>query len=76
MVNALTQRIQVHDLLEVDAERLLAAAEHHEGRPPGWVAACLHATPFVHVRRGVEGDTALPVGVRGPSRATMGHSLL
>jgi hypothetical protein len=37
MVNALTQRIQVHDLVEVDSERLLAAAELHEGRPPGWV---------------------------------------
>ena len=69
MVNALTQRIQVHDLLEVDAERLLAAAELHEGRPPGWVGACIHSTPFVHVRRGIESDTALPVGVRGASRA-------
>jgi phosphoribosyl-dephospho-CoA transferase len=69
MVNALTQRIQVHDLLEVDAERLLAAEELHEDRPPEWVLVCLHATPIVHVRRGVESDTALPVGVRGTSRA-------
>jgi phosphoribosyl-dephospho-CoA transferase len=69
MVNALTQRIRVHDLLEVDAERLLAAEELHEDRPPEWVSATLHATPFLHVRRGVESDTALPAGVRGASRA-------
>lgn len=69
MVNALTQRIQVHDLLEVDSERLLAAAELHEDRPPEWVSACLHRTPFVHVCRGIESDTALPVGARGASRA-------
>jgi phosphoribosyl-dephospho-CoA transferase len=69
MVNALTQRIQVHDLLEVDSERLLTAAELHQDRPPGWVSPCLHATPFVHVRRGIDRDTAIPVGVRGVSRA-------
>jgi phosphoribosyl-dephospho-CoA transferase len=69
MVNGLTQRIQVHDLLEVDSERLLAAAELHQDRLPEWVPACLHATPVVHVRRGMERDAALPVGVRGVSRA-------
>jgi phosphoribosyl-dephospho-CoA transferase len=69
MLDVLTQRIQVHDLLEVDPERFLAAARFRQDPPPEWVDECLHATPFVHVRRTLEIDLMIPVGVRGVSRA-------
>jgi phosphoribosyl-dephospho-CoA transferase len=55
---------QIHDLLEIDAERFLRA----HSSVPAWVAASLRQTPFVVVRRGPVSDQEIPIGIRGEHR--------
>jgi phosphoribosyl-dephospho-CoA transferase len=55
---------RIHDLLEIDAQRFLAA----NLLAPGWVAQSLRATPFVVVRRGLAPQGEIAVGVRGEHR--------
>jgi phosphoribosyl-dephospho-CoA transferase len=55
---------RIHDLLEIDVARFL-----REQATPRWVTASLQRIPFVVVRRGVEMDDAIPVGVRGARRS-------
>ena len=59
--------VRIHDLLEVDPARLMAA-EGHDKSIPEWVKQQLLATPFVVVRRGVATGRKIPIGVRGEER--------
>jgi phosphoribosyl-dephospho-CoA transferase len=56
---------RIHDLLEIDAERVLQA----HSSVPAWVAESLRQTPFVVVRRGPVSDQEIPIGVRGAHRS-------
>ena len=56
---------QIHDLLEIDAERFLEA----QSSAPGWVAESLRRAPFVVVRRGLSrAEEGIAIGVRGAQR--------
>jgi phosphoribosyl-dephospho-CoA transferase len=55
---------RVHHLLEIDAKQLCTS----QGSLPPWVEEELRRTPFVVVRRGVETELGIPVGVRGAAR--------
>src|SRR5580704_1013375 len=55
---------RVHHLLEIDAKQFCLVQESL----PRWVEEELRRTPFVVVRRGVETDLSIPVGVRGAAR--------
>jgi phosphoribosyl-dephospho-CoA transferase len=56
--------VRTHDLLEIDANQLIAA----ESAAPQWVEESLRKSPFVVVRRGGITDQEIPVGVRGAER--------
>jgi len=56
--------VRTHDLLEIDANRLIAA----QASAPQWVEESLRRSPFVVVRRGRVTDHEIPVGVRGAER--------
>ena len=55
---------RTHDLLEIDAKQFCTRQESL----PRWVEEELQRVPFVVVRRGVETDLGIPVGVRGAAR--------
>ena len=56
--------VQTHDLLEIDAKRLLAS----QASAPQWVEEDLCQNPFVVVRRGLAARYEIPIGVRGAER--------
>jgi len=56
--------VQTHDLLEIDAKRLLAS----QASAPQWVEEDLSQNPFVVVRRGLAARYEIPIGVRGAER--------
>jgi phosphoribosyl-dephospho-CoA transferase len=55
---------RVHDLLEIDAKGFCLVQDSL----PLWVEEELRRVPFVVVRRGVEMDLGIPMGVRGAAR--------
>ena len=55
---------RVHHLLEIDAKQFCLV----QNSLPRWVEEELRRTPFVVVRRGVEMELGIPVGVRGAAR--------
>ena len=55
---------RVHHLLEIDAKQFCLVQDSL----PRWVEEELRRTPFVVVRRGVEMELGIPVGVRGTAR--------
>jgi phosphoribosyl-dephospho-CoA transferase len=55
---------RVHYLLEIDAKQFCMLQESL----PRWVKEELQRVPFVVVRRGVELDLGIPVGIRGGAR--------
>jgi phosphoribosyl-dephospho-CoA transferase len=55
---------RTHDLLEIDAKQFCLVQEFL----PRWVEEELRRAPFVVVRRGVEMELGIPVGVRGAAR--------
>ena len=55
---------RTHDLLEIDAQQFCLVQESL----PRWVEEELRRTPFVVIRRGVEMELGIPVGVRGATR--------
>jgi phosphoribosyl-dephospho-CoA transferase len=55
---------RTHDLLEIDAKQFCMFQESL----PRWVEEELRRVPFVVVRRGVEMNRGIPVGVRGAAR--------
>jgi phosphoribosyl-dephospho-CoA transferase len=55
---------RTHDLLEIDAKQFCMLQESL----PRWVKEELQRVPFVVVRRGVEMDLGIPVGIRGAAR--------
>jgi phosphoribosyl-dephospho-CoA transferase len=57
--------VRVHDLLEIDAARLLRG----RASVPEWVVESLREAPFVVVRRGVASlERGIAIGVRGARR--------
>jgi phosphoribosyl-dephospho-CoA transferase len=56
--------VRTHDLLEIDANRLIAA----QASAPQWVEESLRKSPFVIVRRDRATGEQIPVGVRGAER--------
>jgi phosphoribosyl-dephospho-CoA transferase len=66
--------VRTHDLLEIDADQLIAA----QASQPQWVEESLGKSPFVVVRRDRATGGQIPVGVRGAERyhrwATFCHS--
>ncbi len=56
--------VRTHDLLEIDANQLIAA----QATGPKWVEESLRRSPFVVVRHGRVTDQEIPVGVRGAER--------
>jgi hypothetical protein len=56
--------VRTHDLLEIDAQHLLAA----HASAPEWAEEYLRRTPFVVVRRNPATDQNIPVGFRGADR--------
>jgi phosphoribosyl-dephospho-CoA transferase len=56
--------VRVHDLLEMDANRFIAA----QTSAPQWVEENLRKSPFVVVRRDRVTGEQIPVGVRGAER--------
>ena len=56
--------VRTHDLLEIDAKRLLAS----QASAPQWVEEDLSQNPFVVVRRGLAARYEIPIGVRGAER--------
>lgn len=69
MTDLLTERIRVHDLLEVDCSELWTGEVFGLSCIPDWVQARPDLMTFVHVRRGVENEGWVPIGVRGTSRS-------
>jgi phosphoribosyl-dephospho-CoA transferase len=55
---------RTHHLLEIDAKQFCLVQDCL----PQWVEDELRRTPFVVVRRGVETELGIPVGVRGAAR--------
>jgi phosphoribosyl-dephospho-CoA transferase len=55
---------RVHSLLEIDAKQFCLVQDSL----PRWVEEELLRTPFVVIRRGVETEFGIPVGVRGAAR--------
>jgi phosphoribosyl-dephospho-CoA transferase len=55
---------RTHHLLEIDAKQFCLVQDSL----PQWVEDGLRRTPFVVVRRGVETEQGIPVGVRGVAR--------
>ena len=55
---------RTHHLLEIDAKQFCLVQDSL----PRWAEDGLRKTPFVVVRRGVETDLGIPVGVRGAAR--------
>jgi phosphoribosyl-dephospho-CoA transferase len=56
--------VRTHDLLEIDANQLIAA----QAAAPQWVEGSLRRSPFVVVRRGRLTEQEIPVGIRGAER--------
>jgi phosphoribosyl-dephospho-CoA transferase len=56
--------VRTHDLLEIDAKRLLAS----QASAPEWVEGELRKSPFAVVRRGLAPGHQIPIGVRGTGR--------
>jgi phosphoribosyl-dephospho-CoA transferase len=56
--------VRTHDLLEIDAKRLLAS----QASAPEWVEGELRKSPFAVVRRGPAPEHEIPIGVRGTGR--------
>jgi phosphoribosyl-dephospho-CoA transferase len=56
--------VRTHDLLEIDAKRLLAS----QPSAPQWVEGELRKSPFAVVRRGPAPGQEIPIGVRGTGR--------
>jgi phosphoribosyl-dephospho-CoA transferase len=56
--------VRTHDLLEIDAKRLLAS----QASVPQWVEGELRESPFAVVRRGLAPGNQIPIGVRGTGR--------
>jgi phosphoribosyl-dephospho-CoA transferase len=56
--------VRTHDLLEIDANQLIAA----QAAGPKWVEESLRRSPFVVVCRGRATEQEIPVGVRAPER--------
>jgi phosphoribosyl-dephospho-CoA transferase len=56
--------VRTHDLLEIDAKRLLAS----QASAPQWVKGELRKSPFAVVRRGPASGHEIPIGVRGTGR--------
>jgi phosphoribosyl-dephospho-CoA transferase len=56
--------VRTHDLLEIDANRFMAA----QTAAPQWVEESLRKSPFVVVRRDRAAGEQIPVGVRGAER--------
>jgi phosphoribosyl-dephospho-CoA transferase len=56
--------VRTHDLLEIDANQLIAA----QASAPQWIEESLRKSPFVVVRRGLVTEQEIPIGVRGPER--------
>jgi len=56
--------VRTHDLLEIDAKRLLAS----QASAPHWVEEELRKSPFAVVRRGLAPGHEIPIGVRGTGR--------
>ena len=56
--------VRTHDLLEIDANQLIAA----QASAPQWVEESLRKSPFVIVRRDRATGEQIPVGVRGAER--------
>jgi phosphoribosyl-dephospho-CoA transferase len=59
-----THSVRTHDLLEIDANQLIAA----EASAPQWVEESLRKSPFVVARRDPATVERIPVGVRGAER--------
>jgi phosphoribosyl-dephospho-CoA transferase len=57
--------VRTHDLLEIDANRFIAA----QTAAPQWVEENLRKSPFVVVRRDRANGEQIPVGVRGADRS-------
>jgi phosphoribosyl-dephospho-CoA transferase len=74
MFHCESHSVQTHDLLEIDANQLIAA----QAAAPQWVKESLRKSPFVVVRRDRTTGEQIPVGVRGAERnqrwATFCHS--
>lgn len=68
--------VRTHDLLEIDAKRLLAS----QASAPQWAEGELRKSPFAVVRRGRAPRHEIPIGVRGTGRnqrwAALCHSKL
>jgi phosphoribosyl-dephospho-CoA transferase len=64
MLQREARSVRTHDLLEVDAKRLMSA----HSVAPEWVAKELRKSPFVVVRRGLVTEQRIPIGVRGCER--------
>jgi len=56
--------VRTHDLLEIDAKRLLSS----QASAPKWVERELRESPFAVVRRGLATGYEIPIGVRGTGR--------
>ena len=56
--------VRTHDLLEIDAKRLLAS----QASAPQWVEGELRRSPFAVVRRSPAPGHEIPIGVRGTGR--------
>jgi phosphoribosyl-dephospho-CoA transferase len=56
--------VRTHDLLEIDAKRLLAS----QASAPQWVEGELRESLFAVVRRGPAAGHQIPIGVRGTGR--------
>ena len=56
--------VRTHDLLEIDAKRLLAS----QASAPQWVEGELRGSPFAVVRRSPCPGHEIPIGVRGTGR--------
>jgi phosphoribosyl-dephospho-CoA transferase len=64
MFHCESQSVRTHDLLEIDANQLIAA---HVSAPQ-WVEESLRQSPLVVVRRGLATACEIPVGIRGAER--------
>jgi phosphoribosyl-dephospho-CoA transferase len=64
MLHCESQSVRTHDLLEIDANQLIAA----QASAPQWVEESLRKSPFVVVRRDRATGEQIPVGVRGAER--------
>jgi phosphoribosyl-dephospho-CoA transferase len=59
----------IHDLLKVDAAKVILDDAQGNQSTPSWVAPKLQETPWVVVRRGVATPDWIPIGIRGAERS-------